>query len=90
MCKQLPVDVCASFSEFCVRVAKQEAHDVGVFCRLLDFVRVHAQYIPVQDVQGRVLLRDAARAWKARGPAAGGSDVTCAEFLKMYLSMLEV
>ena len=74
----------------CARIDWHDAHAAGVLRPLLDFVRVHARDLPVASVQGRVFLREAARAWLARGPAAGGSDVACAEFLEMYTHVLEV
>ena len=74
----------------CARMDWHGAHTTGVFRPLLDFVRVHARDLSVASVQGRVFLREAARAWLARGPAAGGPDVACAEFLEMYTHVLEV
>ena len=74
----------------CARIDWREAHSAGVFRPLLDFVRVHARDIPVGSVQGRVFLRDAARAWKSRGPAAEGADLASAEFLEMYIHVLQV
>ena len=76
----------------CARINWHETHTAGVFRLLLDFVRVHASDIPVGSVQGRIFLREAAHAWRTRGPAAGHPDVdvACAEFLEMYTHVLEV
>ena len=74
----------------CARIDWHDAHATGVLRPLLDFVRVHARDLPVASVQGRVFLREAARAWLARGPATGGSDVACTEFLQMYTHVLQV
>jgi hypothetical protein len=74
----------------CARIDWHSAHIAGGFRPLLEFVRVHARELPPAGVQGRVFLREAARAWQAQGPAAGGSDVACAEFLQMYTHVLEV
>jgi hypothetical protein len=74
----------------CARINWHDAHTAGVFRPLLDFVRVHARDLPVASVQGRVFLREAGRAWCARGPVAGGSDIASAEFLEMYTHVLEM
>lgn len=72
----------------CARIDWREAHSAGIFRPLLDFVRVHARDIPVGSVQGRVFLRDAARAWNSRGPAVERTELASAEFLEMYTNVL--